>query len=748
MMHTRSETHEKQGASHFMSELYSNVDGRALLTLWRKRSSTGVTEWHKVENLQQLIEQADRNSLDNWDCYFSVCPGRSDTPDAGKRNKRIKQADVACIPAYFMDIDVLTEDKTDHDKKHLPESIEDGLNGLQALPVPPSALVLSGRGLHAYWFLEQPLEPSKECAAQLKAFAAAVAFYTGWLSLDTHASEPARVLRIPGTKNYKDPYNPLDVELLYLEDGLRYQAEDLNAWSQTEMITEISNAVPVTLNSYEDDELISLCRKQAKSGEDFSRLFDQGSTGDHSAADYQLCRLLSYWTEDAAQIDRIFRRSALMREKWNREDYRQRTTGKAQSVVQTRRQSQNKGNSPTEDTEDSRPRLTYEEFDKVLQAKAIQIRMNMMSSEIEFTGLPKNFSSENAINTAPPFIRQEFLAPAYKGSDRQTVSEMITRCADVCRYNPVTDWLDSLQWNGRDVIQWLLDEVLYLDETDELSRKLVKKWLIQCVAMAYNGTTGRYYGADGVLTLQGAQGTGKTTFFERLTPNPDWFRGGVQIDMSVKDTQMNALSTWIAELGEVDSTLKKEQSQLKAFITTARDNIRAPYAAAAVNKARRTSFGATVNEEQYLRDTTGARRWWTVPVIAPISWNRLNGNALEQLWAQVHTLWRENPQGFRLDNEEQKQLAERNGLFENMLPGEDEVRQALIWEAPQQAWREISAGELKGKLMCQATTEQIGRVLSKLAKEDKRITLKRTSGKRLWLLPPVGMSPMESARRN
>lgn len=70
-----------------------------------------------------------------------------------------------------------------------------------------------------------------------------------------------------------------------------------------------------------DDELLAKARA-ARNGAKFSALFDHGDTsdhnGDHSAADLALCSHLAFWTGgDPAAIDRLFRRSALMRPKWD-----------------------------------------------------------------------------------------------------------------------------------------------------------------------------------------------------------------------------------------------------------------------------------------------------------------------------------------------------------------------------------------------------------------------------------------------
>jgi primase-polymerase (primpol)-like protein len=81
-----------------------------------------------------------------------------------------------------------------------------------------------------------------------------------------------------------------------------------------------------------DADIIKQARS-ARNGHKFVRLFDHGDSGefdhDDSRADQALVSLLAFWTQDPSQLDRLFRRSALYRDKWERSDYRERTIGKA-----------------------------------------------------------------------------------------------------------------------------------------------------------------------------------------------------------------------------------------------------------------------------------------------------------------------------------------------------------------------------------------------------------------------------------
>jgi putative DNA primase/helicase len=120
----------------------------------------------------------------------------------------------------------------------------------------------------------------------------------------------------------------------------------------------------------------------------------------------------------------------------------------------------------------------------------------------------------------------------------------------------------------------------------------------------------------GVLTFVGEQGVGKTRAFKDLTADlPEIFHEGATLDPSNKDSVISSISHWIVELGELDSTFKKSEiSQLKAFLTRDTDVVRRPYAKRDSTYPRRTVFAGTVNEYQFLHDTTGNRRFWPIEI--------------------------------------------------------------------------------------------------------------------------------------
>jgi putative DNA primase/helicase len=82
-----------------------------------------------------------------------------------------------------------------------------------------------------------------------------------------------------------------------------------------------STQAVTTATPLDDSSLVDRART-AKNGEKFARLYDRGDTSEypsHSEADLALCSFLSFWSgRDPEQIDRLFRNSRLMRDKWER----------------------------------------------------------------------------------------------------------------------------------------------------------------------------------------------------------------------------------------------------------------------------------------------------------------------------------------------------------------------------------------------------------------------------------------------
>ena len=456
-------------------------------------------------------------------------------------------------------------------------------------------------------------------------------------------------------------------------------------------------------------------------------------TTDESGNDLALFNKLAYWCsrDEALMIDAFLRspyvaqKDEAHQKKARREDYLhstaqmaiagcQRTAADDDAEYQHKR-AVRAFDSPQKarDTGTEKKRATIETTKQALHDLGITLRYNQLLKEAEVKGLPECYSFENAANVLPVYLMDYMKACGYTGVSQQTIDGFLNCIADQNRYNPVLELLGSAPWDGVD----RLPEVYrILGVGTAKHQTYIRKWLLQCVALALNDEE-HPIGAEGVLVLQGPQGLAKTSFFRILSPFPRWFVEGAVLDLKDKDTQLKALSGWLTELGELDSTLKREQSALKAFITSPEDRIRPPYGRTATRTPRRTSFCGTVNPDDYLRDETGSRRFWTVPVtvIDKKALFSLSRDWVNQLWFQAYRMYQENPNGFRLTDAEMKQLQEDNRAFEIPLPCEMEIKELLDFTLPVDQWEWWRAGEL-ARYIDARDAVKVGKALRKIVK--------------------------------
>ena len=324
-----------------------------------------------------------------------------------------------------------------------------------------------------------------------------------------------------------------------------------------------------------------------------------------------------------------------------------------------------------------RDRLTLAVVGDTVQEMGIVLRHNLISGEYETTGTTpagRRMGIEDLVT-----LLHDRLADTHSGCTFDVIERYTAMTAREHPFNPVLDLLAATKWDGTDRLPQVF-QILGIED-DHLSQMLVLKWLWQAVALLLNDEA-QPYGADGVLVLNGEQGTGKTSFFRHLALRDEWLREGCSIDDRDKDTTRRVVTRWISELGEIESTLKSDVSKLKAFITAPTDAYRLPYGHADVKALRRTSLCATCNSDRYLIDTTGNRRFWSVPLLRRIPREELDQLDALQLWAQVYADVSELPRDgrasiYRLTEAEQAELADRNGELEKPSKGQDEVADIL-----------------------------------------------------------------------
>lgn len=201
-------------------------------------------------------------------------------------------------------------------------------------------------------------------------------------------------------------------------------------------------------------------------------------------------------------------------------------------------------------------------------------------------------------------------------------------------FHPVQEWLRSLEWDGVPRLgSWL---AVYLGvEPSPYASAVGGCTLIGAVARAMRPGVK----ADAMLILEGLQGSGKSRTCEILSNG--WFTDEIA-DLGSKDCAMQLRGVWLVEIGELGAMKKAEIDTLKLFMSRRMDRYRPPYGRAVIDQPRNCFFIGTVNGDSYLRDESGARRFW------PVACGKLDLEGLEsardQLYAEALYLFENGAQ--------------------------------------------------------------------------------------------------------
>jgi putative DNA primase/helicase len=271
-------------------------------------------------------------------------------------------------------------------------------------------------------------------------------------------------------------------------------------------------------------------------------------------------------------------------------------------------------------------------------------------------------------------------------------------------YHPVRDYLDGLEWDTDTRIDYWLAE--YCGSPDKtIIRAYARRWMISAVARIMDPGCK----VDTTLILKGEQGKKKSWAFRTLCGS-SWFSDTV-IDLRNKDAMQSLQGVWIYEFAELDSVKRADTIAVKAFLSSQSDRFRLPYARHIVSCPRQCVIVGTSNEDGFLRDPTGSRRFWPVETGAV----DLDGlaRARDQLWAEAVHLYRQGEQWWLTDDEEKRRVNSAH-LFTEQDAWEDailawlvktqsvEVRTAEVWEQ--------ALGKRNGDLT-QLSQKRIGRIL-------------------------------------
>ena len=206
------------------------------------------------------------------------------------------------------------------------------------------------------------------------------------------------------------------------------------------------------------------------------------------------------------------------------------------------------------------------------------------------------------------------------------VAEQLLEVAKLQRYDPLKEYLHSLQWDGKKRLNTWLQKFLGVHD-NALTSAIGRKWAISAVARALRPGCK----VDSVLILKGGQGVGKSRVLRAL--GGAWF-SDTKLDVTSKDAHMVAATTWIIEMPELTTMRGRDAETLKGFFSQPDATIRLPYGRVIETIQRRCVFVGSTNEDTFLFDLTGGRRYWPVEVGAKIDVEGVK-EIRDQLWAEA-----------------------------------------------------------------------------------------------------------------
>lgn len=377
------------------------------------------------------------------------------------------------------------------------------------------------------------------------------------------------------------------------------------------------------------------------------------------------------------------------------------------------------------------PLNTRPNVERLLDNYSISAKYNEISKDVEVLVPGVSSGSDARDNCA---VSEILSLAALNRLPMSNIEGHIKTIAVRNTYNPVRDFINQREWDGRSRFADLLNTISTPDDySRDLLAMLVRRWLLSAVAAAYLEAG---FWSKGVLVFQGEQSLGKTAWFKALLPpdNRNLVKVGATIDPSNKDSVASAISHWLVELGELDATFRKADiAKLKAFISQDRDDLRRPYDRLESKYQRRTVFFASVNPKHFLADDTGNVRWWTIPVTAV---NYEHGIDTQQLWAEVLS-WFEAGERWWLDRDEEAMLEVVNEQHGQTDPIEEMILARFDWNSDRlAAYIEMTATDVLLSIGQDRPTKsqatQCGNILRKLTGRDAR----RTSKGRFYLMPP------------
>lgn len=291
---------------------------------------------------------------------------------------------------------------------------------------------------------------------------------------------------------------------------------------------------------------------------------------------------------------------------------------------------------------------------------------NKFSSRVEIGRTGKMWDSEHSYK-----VRKHIGRKYDVDFPESKIEQAIEDRAHANAFHPVQEYLESVEWDGTPRLSGLFVDYFKCDD-NAYTREAAKCCLVAAVARVYEPG----FKFDSVPVIGGAQGIGKSTFIEMLARR-EWYGELTSFDpkIAIEETQ----GRLIVELNEMGATNRHDLEVQKAFISSRSTTVRLAYARHPAEYRRQFILMGTTNQSEYLKDSTGNRRWWPIESKIPygesIDFGKLESE-VDQIWAEAYTLYSIDDETTLL-SKEAREIA---------TSAQEEKRESDSWQGVIEAW--------------------------------------------------------------
>ncbi len=628
-------------------------------------------------------------------------------------NKKAEREDIKEVAYLHVDVDPRAGEDLVAERDRILGLFGDRLP--DGLPE-PTVVLFSGGGYQAFWKLEAPIEINGDLAKAEDAKR-----YNQQLELlfgADNCHNIDRIMRLPGTWNLPDErklkkgrvralakletFDPSRVYPLseFKQADLTKEAAASGPFAAPPIGDAVKTADPADLNVPDRLKIIMVQGHHP----------DEPKEGDNSRSAWVFdfcCNMIRAGVTDEVTLgillDPAYEISKSVLEKGKPHSYAVRQIESARAHVAL---------DVDFEMDKGRIRHTAKNILIAMQKLGVSVRHDVFSDRLLINGLP-NYSVINdaALTRLRLAMEERFqLLPG-----KELFLDVVMDAARHSPFHPVREYLDALRWDGEPRIdRWL---TTYGGAEETPYSKAVGQLVLMAAVRRVRSPGCKF---DEMLVLECSQGTDKSSALAILAKNDDWFTDDMPLNTPDGAKVIERLNgKWIVEAAELKGMRNGQIDHLKAFLSRRVDIGRAAYARLANEVPRQSIFIGTTNNDNYLKDDTGNRRFWPVK-IARFDLASLRRD-VDQLWAEA--AHREAMEGasIRLDPslyayaavEQAARKAEEpwTGVLDDVLGAlEGKVRGVELWSA-----LALPTGQLK-----QADSERLRAAMAELGWEKKK----------------------------